>query len=168
MVEGWNSDSAFKTAIAEFHRQGCRKILVTGGPMDRGAPLSEYKTYAELGAAVLIGFGMKPNEVESVPAPQVRRDRTYASAVALAKRFQGETNAPTVFNLVSVGPHCRRSRLLFEKALGEAIQVGVIPAPPDDYDPAHWWRSSQGFRIVSGEIIAYVYARLFFNPAEEL
>jgi uncharacterized SAM-binding protein YcdF (DUF218 family) len=88
--------------------------------------------------------------------------------VALAKRFQGETNAPTVFNLVSVGPHCRRSRLLFEKALGEAIQVGVVPAPPDDYEPEHWWRTSQGFRTVSGEIIAYAYARLFFNPAEEL
>ncbi len=168
VIEGWNPDSAFATAKAEFRHGGYRKLYVTGGPLEKGAPLSQYKTHAELGAATLIGLGMKPEEVEAVPAPPVRRDRTYTSAVALAKRFQIESVPPTEINLVSVGPHCRRSRMLFAKALGDGIRVGILPVAPDDYDPAHWWRSSQGFRTVSGEVIAYVYARLFFNPAEEL
>jgi hypothetical protein len=114
------------------------------------------------------GEGSAPLPIQAVPAPPVRRDRTYTSAVALAKRFQIESVPPTEINLVSVGPHCRRSRMLFAKALGDGIRVGILPVAPDDYDPAHWWRSSQGFRTVSGEVIAYVYARLFFNPAEEL
>jgi uncharacterized SAM-binding protein YcdF (DUF218 family) len=168
VVEGWNPDSAFEKAMAEFRNGGYQKLYVTGGPLEKGAPLSQYKTHAELGAATLIGLGMRPAEVEAVPAPTVRRDRTYTSAVALAKRFQIESVPPKEINLVSVGPHCRRSRMLFAKALGDGIQVGILPVAPDDYDPAHWWRSSQGFRMVSGEVIAYVYARLFFNPAEEL
>ena len=31
-------------------------------------------------------------------------------------------------------------------------------------DAAHWWRTSNGVRIVLNETIAYVYARLVFNP----
>jgi hypothetical protein len=35
-----------------------------------------------------------------------------------------------------------------------------------DYDPGHWWRSSDGFREVIGEVIAYFYARSCFLPFE--
>jgi hypothetical protein len=121
-----------------------------------------------MGAATLIGFGLKPAEVRAVPAPPTRRDRTFNSAVALATWLKAEGALPSEINLVSVGPHCRRSRMLFEKALGNGVKVGVIPTEPNDYDPARWWRSSAGFRTVTGEVVAYLYARLVFSPNEEL
>lgn len=34
-----------------------------------------------------------------------------------------------------------------------------------EYDPRHWWRTSEGVRNVVGESIAYLYARFFFRPA---
>ena len=167
VLEGWNPDSVYQEAIAEFRSGGYEKLLVTGGPLDKGSPLSEYKTYAEMGAATLIGFGLKPVEVQAVPAPPTRRDRTFNCAVALATRLNAEGDLPSEINLVSVGPHCRRSRMLFEKALGDGVKVGVIPTEPNDYDPARWWRSSAGFRTVTGEAIAYLYARFLFKPEEE-
>ena len=55
-------------------------------------------------------------------------------------------------------------RLLFQKALGDGIKVGIIAVPNPDYDPKYWWRYSDGVREVIGESIAYIYARLFFWP----
>ena len=72
----------------------------------------------------------------------------------------------TSLDVITLGPHARRSRLLFEKALGPGVRVGVLAVPDPRFDLAHWWRSSEGVRSVLGETIAYVYARLFFDPRD--
>lgn len=167
VVEGWAPDSAFKDAIAEFHSNHYDKIFVTGIPLEHGAPLSEYHSYAELGAAVLIKLGMPTNVVQAVPTPRVIQDRTYTSAIALKKWWREHATTVSKINLYTSGPHARRSRLLFEKAMGKEVTVGVIAAPVDDYDPDHWWRSSPGVRNVIGEAIAYLYARILFRAPKE-
>ena len=43
----------------------------------------------------------------------------------------------------------------------------MVAIPANDFDERHWWRSSQGVRIVIGEVLAYGYARLLFHPPEE-
>ena len=53
---------------------------------------------------------------------------------------------------------------MFEQALGPGITVGIIALEDPRYDHRHWWKSSLGVRVTLGEIIAYVYARFFFNP----
>ena len=161
VIEGWAPDYAFEEAIAEFHRHPYDQLYVTGGPMDHGAVLSEYRTYAELGEAILKRMGM--TAVQAVPAPVARKDRTYLAAVALRELFQREGKSVGKINLISVGPHARRSRLLFEKAFGPEVKVGVLAVEDREYDAAHWWKSSQGFRSVTDEAIAYVYARLIFS-----
>jgi hypothetical protein len=42
--------------------------------------------------------------------------------------------------------------------------MGVIAAPDQTYDQDHWWRSSNGVRTVLSELIAYLYAVIFFHP----
>ncbi len=160
VVEGWASDAAMAAVVAEFKQNHYERLF---GPLEEGAPLSDYKTYAELGAAVLLKLGLGTNQVQAVPAPRVRQDRTYAAAVALRDWLRAHGPAPKRFNLLTVGPHARRSRLLFEKALGKDAIVGVRALPEENYDPNHWWQSSQGFRVVTGEVIAYVYVRLLFG-----
>jgi hypothetical protein len=142
-------------------------VYVTGGTIEKGGPLSAYKTYAELGTATLVALGLSTNIVQPVPAPRVKRDRTYACAVALKKWIDEHGTQLTRVNLVTVGPHARRSRLLFQKTLGKDVPIGVIAIPEPDYDERHWWRSSQGFRVVTDEAIAYLYARLLFRPSAE-
>jgi uncharacterized SAM-binding protein YcdF (DUF218 family) len=167
VVEGWGPDYALQAALEEFNRNHYEKIFVTGGPLEQGVPLSEYKTYAELGAATLLKLGMSTNAVQAVPSPLVRRDRTYTSALSLRNWLDEHGTAPASINLITVGPHARRSRLLFEKALGKGVRVGVTAVPVNDYDPRRWWRSSAGVRAVINEALAYGYARVLFRAPKQ-
>jgi len=167
VVEGWVPDYALQAAIAEFRSNPYAKLLVTGIPLEQGAPLSEYTNYANLGAAVLVKLGMSTNEVVAIPAPLSERNRTYAMAMRLKEWLRKHRAAPTKVNLITLGPHARRSRLLFEKALGRDYPVGVIAVPAKGYQGRLWWRNSQGVRVVISEVIGYIYARFFFHPREE-
>jgi uncharacterized SAM-binding protein YcdF (DUF218 family) len=167
VVEGWVPDYVLEAAIAEFKRNHYARLFVTGIPLQHGEPLSEYKNYANLGAASLLKLGMKTNDVQALPTPATQRDRTYAMALSLKAWLDEHQMSPTKVNLVTSGPHARRSRLIFKKALGRGFPVGVLPIPAKDFDEQHWWRSSQGVRIVIGEALAYGYARLLFHPPAE-
>jgi hypothetical protein len=167
VVEGWGPDYALQAAIAEMKQYRYGKLYVVGGPMERGTFLSEYKTFAELGAATLLRLGLDKESVQAVPAPPVRRDRTYANAVALKGWLAGHGPMPKVVNVISVGPHSRRTWLLFQKTFGDEVTVGVTAVPDQEYDPRRWWKSSQGVRSVIGETIAYCYARLLFSPSRQ-
>ncbi len=45
--------------------------------------------------------------------------------------------------------------------------VGLIAGKDLSYDPVKWWNSSRGFRTVTNEALAYLYAKLFFHPDKE-
>lgn len=162
VVEGWVPDYVLEEAKAESERNHYPRIYVIGGPLERGVHLSEYKTYAELGAATLIRIGMRKDAIEAVPAPYVQQDRTYVSAVTLKKWMHQHAIGETSINVVSMGVHARRSRLLFQKAFGEDSRVGIIAIEDRDYDPRHWWKFSKGVRTVVDELVAYIYALLVF------
>jgi hypothetical protein len=164
VVEGWAPDYTLEAAVADFKQFSYEKVYVTGGPIEFGAPLSSYKTYAELGTATLLALGMSNNVVQAVPAPRVKKDRTYACAVALKSWLDENRIQVTRINLMTVGPHSRRSRLLFQKAFGKEMPIGVVAIAEPDYEGRRWWKSSLGFRAVTGEAIAYLYARFLFRP----
>lgn len=160
-------DSALTQAITIFNEHNYRLVVTTGGPLIKGFYLSEYATYANLTAETLKKLGVRPESVVSVPAPHVRRDRTFASAVAVANWLRHQDTSIDTVDVFSLGPHARRTRLLFQKALGDAIRVGVIAAPSPEYDADKWWTSSAGVRTVIGEAISYLYARLLFDPQRQ-
>jgi len=167
VVEGWLSDKAMRVATQEMSRSNYARLYVTGGPLESGAPLSEYQSFAQLGAAVLLRFGVNSNTLVAVPSPWVAQDRTFTSAATLRTWFRERREMPDRITVVTCGAHARRSRLLFQQAFGPQVQVGVIAVPPDDYDPRRWWASSQGVRLVIGEVVAYGYARVIFHPPRD-
>ena len=167
VVEGWAPDYALRYAVAEFNRDHYQKLFVTGGPLLWGAPLSEYKTYAEMGAATILKLGLSTNMVQPVPSKLVLHDRTYAAALDFKDWLRTHQETATRIHLLTEGPHARRSRMLFQKALGKEFSVGITAIPLPDYDPRHWWRYSAGVRAVIDESVAYVYARLFFHPGKD-
>jgi uncharacterized SAM-binding protein YcdF (DUF218 family) len=114
----------------------------------------------------VLKLGLAPGDVQAVPAPLVRQDRTYAAMVALRQWFEEQGSIPARVHLVTRGAHARRSRSLLQHAFGERVEVGVTAVPTRDYDPAHWWRSSAGVREVIGEALAYGYV-LCFAPKPE-
>ena len=163
VVEGWGSEEMLGEALAEFRRNHYQTFCVTGVPLEKSSPLADYKTIAELGTATLIRLGCDPALVHAVPAPLAKQDRTYASAVALKQWMQEHGLAGTPLNVISMGPHSRRTRLLYQQAFGDGVKVGIIATQERDFDASRWWASSGGFRLITAEAIAYLYARLLFR-----
>jgi hypothetical protein len=160
VVEGWMEDYALKQAITEFNRGGYQKLITTGLPLEQGFYLAQYKNFAELAAATLIELGFERDKLVAVPAPNVIKNRTATSAVALRQWIDNSDFKINAINLFTFDVHSRRSWLIFRQALAPKIKVGVIAVKPLSYNPKEWWISSEGVRSVIGEAIAYIYARL--------
>jgi hypothetical protein len=166
VVEGWVPDFVLEEVKTMFEQGHYKKIYVTGGPLEMGGVTSGYQTYAELGADTLLEMGLGSDVVEAVPAPFVRRDRTYASALALKNKLHQQAAKISAINLVSLGVHSRRSHLLFQKAFAKELQVGIIAVDDRNYFGERWWKFSEGVRMVTDELFAYLYAILVFPFVE--
>ncbi len=164
VVESWIPDYSMPAVIQAFAAGRYRWIATTGGPIGKGEILSEYHTLPELTRSILIKEGVDPVVIVAIPSPDPDRDRTYACALELKQWLKDHHRTISRFDLLSRGVHSRRSRLLFQRAFGPAVKVGVIAAPEVEYDGRHWWRTSAGFRYVVDETIAYIYARFLFYP----
>jgi uncharacterized SAM-binding protein YcdF (DUF218 family) len=165
VVEGWIRQYAIHAAAEEFRRSNYSRIYTTGGPVTGlGGYVSDYSTSASIGAGNLRKVGVAPEFIQMVPSRVSGRDRTYSSALALRDWFHEHNVSPASINVVTEELHARRTRLLFQKALGDGIKVGIIAIPSPDYDASRWWRYSEGVREMLGETIAYIYVRVFFWP----
>jgi hypothetical protein len=165
VAEGWVPVDVLRGAYAEFNTGGYRRMLVSGCTVHDEWTDKPGVTYADWGASKLRRLGMANDLIQPVPCLVQKKDRTYSAALAV-KQWMGEHGLhPRQINVVTDGAHARRSRLLFQKAFGPGVKVGIIAVADPQYDPDHWWRSSEGVRDVVGETIAYVYARLLFHPS---
>ena len=160
VVEGWLPDYALEEAMVIFKRDKYKKIVTTGVPLSVGSYLKEYVDLAHLSQATLLALGMKENEVVAVPAPDVHRDRTFHSALAVKEWMLKNDMRIEKMNLVSLGPHSRRSTNLFQKVFESEVEIGSIAIESRDYDPDRWYASSEGVRSTINEAIAYAYAVL--------
>jgi uncharacterized SAM-binding protein YcdF (DUF218 family) len=165
VVEGWVHSYAMEASVEEFNNHHYRQIFTTGGPVvGKGAYINDYQTAAGVGADALKKAGIPADLVQMVPSRVIGRDRTYSSAIALRDWFRTHDLQVQSINIVTEGAHARRTRLLFQKALGPDIRVGVISVPSPDYDPSHWWYYSEGVEEIVEEGVGYFYAKLFFHP----
>jgi uncharacterized SAM-binding protein YcdF (DUF218 family) len=165
VVEGWIDAYALRAGAAEFKSGSYKRVFTTGGPIvGDGAYVNDYRTSASVGADGLKRSGVPANLVQIVATHENGRDRTYQSAVALREWFHKHNLPIHQINLLTEDAHARRSRLLFQMAFGDEVKIGIISVANPDYDPAQWWRYSDGVRQVLSESIAYIYAKVFFYP----
>lgn len=165
VVEGWVHEYAIRHAVEEFRGGGYREVVSTGGPVSGlGRYVNDYQTCASVGADLLRKAGLEAGVVKMAPSRVMDRDRTYGAARALKVWMQEHHPQVRSMNVVTEGAHARRTRLLYEKALGPEFRVGVISVTSPDYDARRWWRYSEGMKDVLMESMAYVYAKLLFRP----
>ena len=166
VVEGWVHEYAIRAAVEEFRSNSYQRVFTTGGPAGgKGGYINDYNTEASVGAELLKNAGVPGQSLQMVPSRVMDRDRTYGSAVALRNWFREHNMLVGAMNVVTEDVHARRTRLLFEKAFGQDVAVGVIAIANPDYDSRHWWRYSQGVKDVLAETVSYLYARLLFYPS---
>jgi uncharacterized SAM-binding protein YcdF (DUF218 family) len=165
VVEGWIHEYAIRASAAEFKTNLYQQVFSTGGPVSgNGIYVNDFQTSASAGAQRLKVNGIPSESLQMVPSHVIGRDRTYNAAVALRDWFSAHKIHTRCVNVVTEDLHARRTRLLFQKALGDDVLVGIIAVPNPDYDSKHWWRYSEGVKDVISEGAAYVYTRLFFHP----
>ena len=80
------------------------------------------------------------------------------------KQLSEEGLFPASIDVVSLGPHSRRTWIMYQMVFSPDTQVGIYSIKSRDYNPEQWWSSSAGVRAIIGETVAYLYARLVFNP----
>jgi hypothetical protein len=163
VVDGWMPTYDLERAAIEFKQGHYQLVLAVRGvyefdssELDR--PREDYV------AGILIRYGIPKNSLKTVLFPGSKRDRTFASALAIKEWFQQRRLSLSDLDLLTVGTHARRSRLLYQMALGDEVNVGIIGLDDPAYDASHWWRSSEGMCAVLSEVVAYLYVRFLFSP----
>lgn len=157
IVEGWLPDYVLKDARDEFDRGKYRYVITEGSPLLSGYYTSGAKTSADLAAATLVTLGLESNVVVSVPAAPVLRGRSLASAKAINDWIHIHEPTLKAVNVYTLGVHGRRTKMIFERVIGKTVKVGVISHPDAAYDIDQWWLTSEGFRTVTGEAMAYLW-----------
>ncbi len=156
VIEGWAPDYVVEEARVWAEAHETRLVFTTGIPLDRGALLSDYKTYAQAAAVTLAKLGYEPGKICPVPAVEIKTERTRAMAEALKQELSAQNVAPEdkKLNIFTLGTHGRRSRRIFQSVLGPEWQIGIVSVPSRNYDAAVWYRQSDGAKTVVNELVA--------------
>jgi uncharacterized SAM-binding protein YcdF (DUF218 family) len=162
VVEGWIHDFALDEAVMIYRAGDYSKIICTGVPIETGSYIQAFKSYPEMTTARLVEMGVDKSNIITAISEETKKDRTLVAAAAMRQYLIAYNIGETNVHLITTGPHGRRSRLLFQRALGPNYNVGVTCLEDTGYDPDHWYTYSQGVRKVIGEFIAYLYAKCTF------
>ena len=164
IVEGWLEPSELDQALGAFERGRYERVVTTGGPISGWWESRAWKTYAERAAAYLQAHGLSGAPITPVPGPASTQDRTFRMALGVREWAARSGVQLDAIDLFSAGTHARRSRMIYELALGEEVEVGVLAAAPSDYDLNHWWTSSGGVKAVVMETVAVAWTACCFWP----
>ncbi|MDO5576730.1 MAG: ElyC/SanA/YdcF family protein [Fibrobacter sp.] len=162
VVEGWVGDYCLEYVASLLKTGDYKYIITTGGPLETGSFLKEYKSYAELACSTLSALGVSDSLIFAVPSVYSQKDRTYQAALSLREWMKGSSKEIKSFDLCSSGTHTRRSGYLYRKAFGKDVKIGTIAIKDKGYNPIFWFLYSNGVRSVIDESIAYLYARFCF------
>ena len=164
VLDGWLPTYDINKAAALYLAGHYQTLLDVNGTYDFQA-VDQDPGNAYIVRRILVRDGVPPDQVKPVIFPGAKVDRTYISAVAVKEWCRQHGIPLQSLDIATLGPHARRSRLIYEKALGKGVKVGVIALDDPAYDSLRWWRSSEGVREVLFEFVAYVYVRfLFLTP----
>ena len=152
----WNS-SAIKEAADEFARGHYEWLVTIGEPIEEERTPDRSNT-AVLAAKKLQDLGIDKDCIIMLIIPNASQHRTYLSALTLKKWLMESRIHLTGVNVFTLGPHARKSLVLFERALGPEVKVGVIAGTDDSYAANCWWISPRGIYVIVRKLLGYIYA----------
>lgn len=167
VVEGWVYSHPAMAEAAEEFKRGQYRLLITVG----GATALEGRNFEQVSSAVLAAnqlqdLGVEKRLIVTLSVPESSQHRTYTSALTV-KEFLKRSEVPTKgINVFTIGPHARKSLVLFRRAFGPSFVIGVIAGTDEEYDPDRWWMSARGIYVISRKLLGYLYAITWPLPDE--
>jgi hypothetical protein len=119
--------------------------------------VNNYSSFAEIARNMLISFGVDSNKIIAVPGDNISVHRTIASAASVHEYFKLAGIKKGKINIVSIGPHARRSWITYKTILDKTnFEIGIISLDiyQDDYSS---FRKS--LNLLS-EIVEFLYYKL--------
>lgn len=156
IVEGWLPDEFLRKAANHASETHATHVFCTGIPLDHGSLDLPYMTYADYSASVMVKLGIPSERVHAVPSNAATTERTREMAHALSEYFKNhpDLSQEKRVNIITLGTHGRRSRIIFKEELGPDWQVGVISLPDPLDQPSKWFLRSRSAKDVLSELIA--------------
>src|SRR5258708_36150216 len=113
--------------------------------------------YAEMAADELIRLGVPKEEILVVTSKNTEVRRTFESAVAIWQTLRDAGIKPKALNEFTLGPHARRSALVFAKVNSYDCEVGVIGWQPPGYYTDAGWQASERSKTLRLESVRCTY-----------
>ena len=129
-----------------------------------------FNTTAEYSAFVLRHLGFTDSLV-SIPVLTSKISRTFSCASAFRKWYSDSDYKNKSVNVLSLGPHTRRTWMIYKKVLGKNTDVGIILVNSVNYDISNWWKSVAGIKATIHEMVSYIYTIIvlpFITPLRTL
>lgn len=164
VVEGWLAPEELDQAEQVFKKGKYARIVTTGGPISGWPEFYLDTDYAKMSADYLAHHDVQRDLITIVSTPKSAQERTFLSAVMLRDSAQRLGITLDAIDIFSSGPHARRSRLLYQMALGQKVRVGILAARPSGFDPDTWWRTSMGVEEMVFQSLGFVWVKCCFWP----
>jgi len=159
VVEGWIGLDGIKAAAGEFIRGDYDLVVATGGLTGERWNVERWN-YGEMGAKELRRLGVPAEKILTARAREIESQRTFEAAIAARETLEANNCRPAAINVMTRGPHARRSRLVYAKAFGADTKVGVISWTPESEQTSPWWGSSDRASDLIKESVGYPFELL--------
>jgi len=159
IVEGWIGFDGIQAAKLEFESGGYLYAVATGGLSGNSRDRRRWSFAAEADKKLLL-LGLPPDRIMVATPIESEEHRTFETALAVKRALQARGVQPKDVNVITLGVHARRSRLVLAKVLGPAVDVGVIAWTPPGYFAGPWWRSSDRAQDLMKETVGYLFELL--------
>lgn len=159
VVEGWIGRESLPFVKEEFERGDYKQLVVTGGLTGHSWSQDRWSV-TEIARKELVRLGFPTNKLVLAPCPDVENQRTYESAVAAKRLMDTQSLHPKAINVISRGPHVRRTYLVYRKVFGPSVKIGAISWNPYAGHGNAWWRNSVRSKELLDETFGFAYEAL--------
>jgi hypothetical protein len=163
VVDGWIPAYSIPQVAREFKNYHYSSLIIARGTYDDREDYESGYYHGRHLSNLVVRAGVDADAVKLLTYPVAKRDRTYHSALAVKSHLARHQRAVRSLNIATMGPHARRSCLLYKKAFNDEAEIGVISMDERGYDSRNWWRTSDGVKSIISECAGYIYTMVFFQ-----
>lgn len=132
-----------------------------GKPDGKNRSINNINSSAEVARNMLLSLGIDSAKIIAVPGKKVKINRTLSSALAFRDWSKMAGVNINGINIISLGPHARRTWMTYNKILDKKFKIGIISIPDDNLEQTSGIRKS--FKTLR-ELLGLVYYWFLLIP----